>query len=346
MFKENYSYDLPRELVAHLPAEPRDSARLLIYDTVNDRVIFDMYRNISQYIPENSLIVLNNTKVVPARLNMIKENGKSVEILFLINEWDKSKLIKGLPNKGISIGERLMIGNVPLIRAVAHINSEFEFEILTDTDQFMQVIQEQGKTPIPPYIEPNLGEVFLRNRYQTEFAKKPASVAAPTASLHITPEVLRSFANKNIATAEVTLHVGRGTFATVSDESHKNNSLHLEPIYIDKESAEIIFRSKKANNVIVASGTTALRTLESAAGNILRAEPYSGTTGLFIKPPYEFRVTDALITNFHLPKTSLIMLLDAFLQHKKAKRTWRDIYDIAIGEKFRFYSFGDAMLII
>ena len=351
----DYEYDLPKELIADEPADPRDSSRLFVYDTAADRVTFDTFANLAKYLPKKSPLVLNNTKVVPSRLVLTKKTGGQVTILFLMNEWDGSELIKGLPDKGVGEGEKLFWADTggqaptlpkPVVEVVSHKDEEFTYKILISAEQFREVIEKSGRTPLPPYIHSGLDEKILRQRYQTVFATSPASVAAPTASLHFTPKVFADLAAKAIEQAYVTLHVGRGTFSPVTDKMHKEGKLHGEPIYVSADDAGKIALAKVSGTKVIAVGTTALRVLESEPQMIIQGREVVGETELFVKPPYKFAVVDALVTNFHLPGTSLLILLDAFMQNKNAKRTWKELYEIAVAEKFRFYSFGDAMLII
>jgi S-adenosylmethionine:tRNA ribosyltransferase-isomerase len=342
----HYNFNLPPELVAHSPAEPRDSSRLLIYSTKTNEVLFDTFAHISRYLPENSLLVLNDTRVVPARLECTKITGGTVRILFLVNEWDGVGVIRGLPDRKVTVGDTLYVNQRPCVQATSQHNEEFTFRLLISPKEFSELCQSRGSTPLPPYIHSSLTEAEARTRYQTVFADKPASVAAPTASLHFTDKVFQSLAVKNITKAFVTLHVGRGTFSPVTPEMIGAGKLHEEPVSISQESANRILAAKNQHVPIIAVGTTAVRSIESAADALLAGNAFEGSTSIFIKPPFNFRVADGLITNFHIPNTSLLMLLDAFLRSKGAKMTWRQLYELAIHERFRFYSFGDSMLIL
>ncbi len=346
MNASDYDYVLPKELVAQAPAEPRDASRLMVYSARTDELVFDVFANLARYLPADSVLVLNDTKVVPARLHLDRLSGGAARILFLFNEWKGEPTIKGLPDKGLQAGEALFLDRKPVVEAVSHVNEEFTFKLLIPAADFEKLCVTRGQTPLPPYIHSGLDENELREKYQTFFAANPASVAAPTGSLHFTPRVFESLAEKGIARASVTLHVGRGTFSPVDDAAVSGGVLHPEPVIIGQEAVKVISAAKKSGKAVVAAGTTAARLLESTADDILAGRPYQGETRLFIQPPYQFRIVDGLITNFHLPRTSLLMLLDAFLRFKGAKRAWRDLYNIAIREKLRFYSFGDSMLII
>ncbi len=346
MIADEYKYKLPDNLIANKPAEPRDAARLLIYSTATDEIVFDTFANLSRYLPSESVLVLNDTKVVPARLPMTKITGGIVNVLFLMNEWNGSETIKGLPDRMITAGESLYLVNRPVAEVVSNVREEFTFKLTVSADQFRQLCEVYGRTPLPPYIHSDLPEEKVRVEYQTTYATHPASVAAPTASLHFTDSVFAALDAKEVHRTHITLHVGRGTFSPLTADMEKNGKLHPEPIHISKESAELIRAAKAAGKPVVAAGTTAVRLLESAPDQILAGQGYDGETSLFIRPPHQFRVTDALITNFHLPGTSLLTLLDAFLQSKQSRKSWKDIYEIAVRDHFRFYSFGDAMLVL
>ncbi|MDD5165161.1 MAG: tRNA preQ1(34) S-adenosylmethionine ribosyltransferase-isomerase QueA [Candidatus Pacebacteria bacterium] len=346
MKPSDYNYHLPEGLIAHTPAEPRDSARLLIYSTKTNEIVLDTFAHLARYIPSKALMVFNDTQVVPARLELMKLTGGTVRILFLVNEWDRQGVIKGLPDRKLTVRDQLYFNHHAILEVVDQHNEEFSFRLRISVEEFEKLCKSHGRTPLPPYIHTSLNEEEARTKYQTVFASKPASVAAPTASLHFTEQVLRSLIEKGVDRATVTLHVGRGTFASLTPESIQAKSLHSEPIQVSSESAMRILEAKNEGKIIVSSGTTATRTLEATADSILKGEGYTGETTLMITPPYDFKIVDAIITNFHLPNTSLIMLVDAFLQAKGAQVSWRDLYERAIKEKFRFYSFGDAMLII
>lgn len=356
---ESYDYTLSDELIGTKPAEPRDSALLFVYDTASDTVSFDVFANLDKYLPEKSLLVLNDTKVVPARVTLYKETGGKVVALFLMNEYRGGDTVRVLLDRGISVNAFLYLGTLPHLSTsvdrcggkveprhrmqvvgqeenVFILKPEFAIELLPE------LLERYGAMPLPPYLKGvTLSETELRSRYQTVFASHPASVAAPTASLHFTPRVFEKLEGKGIEKTYVTLHVGLGTFAPLTSENLKTCTLHFERYEVPEESVRKIQTAKKEKRNIVAVGTTAVRTLESfAKGNS------SGETNLFIRPPYDFKLVDSLITNFHIPKSSLMMLVDAFLQHKKSKRSILSLYHIAIAEKFRFFSFGDVMLVL
>lgn len=341
-----YEYELPDGFIASTPAEPRDSARIFVYDTKTDTVTFDYFYNLAKYLPEESLLVLNTTKVVPARVKMKKESGGMAEILFLVNEVREDGIVPCIADRRLNIGTTITFPNGKKLNVNFQEDERFFLEPRFLAGELSAFLDQYGTTPIPKYIKGNtLSEDALRDRYQTVFEKAEsdaihASVAAPTASLHFTPRVFASLEEKKIMHMPVTLHVGLGTFASVREDNISEKKLHHEWFEIPDESAEAIYKAKKENRSVVAVGTTVVRTLESHAREIKKS------TDIFIFPPFEFKTVDALITNFHVPRSSLMMLVDAFLKYKGAKRGILDLYAIAIKEKFRFYSFGDAMVIM
>lgn len=343
---DQYNYSLPEALIRKVPLEPRDNARLFVYDTATDTITFDTFRNLAQYLPEKALMVLNDTQVWPARLWLKKPTGGKIEVLVLVNEWDEKSLIPALVDRKVMIGDTLFFPNGSKLVAVEQQEQKFFFR-LESTNTLQALLREFGTTPIPHYLEgEEMGdESLLRKRYQTVFASTGASVAAPTASLHFTDRVFESLQSKNIETTQVTLNVGLGTFAPLREENFQTGKLHGEWVTVSEETVEKLRQAKEKKRPIVSVGTTTTRTLETLA--------QAGTTkslttkaDLFIYPPYQFQMVDILITNFHLPKTSLMLLVDAFLQSKGAKRGVVELYQEAIKNEFSFYSFGDSMIIV
>ncbi|OGZ06375.1 MAG: tRNA preQ1(34) S-adenosylmethionine ribosyltransferase-isomerase QueA [Candidatus Lloydbacteria bacterium RIFCSPHIGHO2_01_FULL_49_22] len=350
---DDYNYHLPEGLIANEPASPRDSARLFVYDTKTDKVHFDVFRNIDQYLPKPSLLVFNDTKVVPARLWLSKETGGKIEVLLMMNEFRPGDIsIKGVVDRKILPGAKLFFKSGAHLEVERQEEQFFFFNPSVSKGSLWSLLEKEGVTPIPPYIKGNtMSEHTLREKYQSILAKYPASIAAPTASLHFTDRLLEKMKREHITRTEVTLHVGAGTFAPIDEQNFKSKKLFAEYLDITKESAKKINSAKAAGIPIIPVGTTAMRTLESAAIQHSKVEPWSveqcsKPTNIFIYPPYEFKIADGLITNFHVPRSSLMLLVDALLKHKRAKRDILALYDIAIREKFRFYSFGDGMLII
>lgn len=341
-----YDYTLPRELIRTTPLEPRDSARLFIYDTATDTVRFDIFRNVAEYLPKHSLIVLNDTRVWPARLWLRKPTGGKIEVFILVNEWDGGELIPALVDRKVMIGDRLSLPNGDGLIAERQEEQKFFFRLESQCSLF-ELLNEYGTTPVPHYLESDIpvNETALRRRYQTVFAATGASVAAPTASLHFTDQVFESLRSKEIERVAVTLDVGLGTFAPLTESSFTTGRLHPERVTISAQTAETLNAVRETRRSLVAVGTTVTRTLEAVVQAGERGS-FSGVIDTFIYPPYAFQAVDILLTNFHLPKTSLMLLVDAFLQDRGAKRGIMDLYAIAIEERFAFYSFGDSLLVL
>jgi S-adenosylmethionine:tRNA ribosyltransferase-isomerase len=361
---DNYGYLLPKKNLALEPADPRDHSKLFIYNTEKDSVSFDHFYNLDKYLPSNSFLVLNNTKVLPARVTMKKLTGGKVFALFLVNEI-KDDIIPVIVDRKITVGERIYFDENNFLVIIDQKENIFDLKISClpagrdfSRQKLFSVLKKYGTMPIPPYLKKtSLSRNDLIEKYQTIFAKREGSAAAPTASLHFTDRVFKKITNKDIKTYFITLHVGLGTFAPISEENIKEKKLHEEYFQVDEKTLQYIDTSKQKGNKLVAVGTTVTRTLESietrdrkffdgkpqTAKNLI---PSFQKTDLFIFPPYDFKMVDILLTNFHLPKSSLMMLVEAFLQYKKAKKSLVELYNVAIKNNFRFYSFGDAMLIL
>ena len=309
---ERYHYDLPENLIRKVPLEPRDSARLFVYDTATDTITFDTFRNLAQYLPSDSLMMLNDTRVWPARLWLKKATGGKIEVLVLVNEWNGNGLIPALVDRKVGLKDALFFPDGSKLIAEEQQAQKFFFH-LESQKTLQDLLQEFGTTPIPHYLEGEDGdESMLRKRYQTVFASAGASVAAPTASLHFTDAVFERLRQKGIETARVTLNVGLGTFALLCEENFQTGKLHGEWIMVSEETIKALKRAKATKQPIITVGTTTTRALETLAKQD-KFESLSLEANLFIYPPYEFRMTDILITYFHLPKTSLLILVDDVL---------------------------------
>lgn len=347
-----YNFEVPKELIANKPSPNRDGARLFVYDTRTGEIKLDTFSNLAEYLPSNSLVVLNDTKVVKARTHLTKETGGKIEIFFLINEWDRIGNVPALVDRKLNIGDKVFFDTNTFYTVVDQKENIFYLSPKDTSLDLFSLLEKYGETPLPPYIKnTSLSTDQIDERYQTIFANKAGSVAAPTASLHFTPEVLKSLEQRDVEKTFITLDVGLGTFAPITDENIQNKKLHHEYFEISKDTAQKINRCKQNRKPLIAVGTTVVRTLESAAPQILdksldAAKAIRASTDIFIMPPFEFKITDHLITNFHLPGTSLLMLVEAFLQHKKSTHHINELYQIAIENQFRFYSFGDSMLIL
>lgn len=333
----DFYFDLPKELIAQDPLEDRSSSRLLMVDKNTGDIKHEVFRNIVDYLHPGDCLVLNNTKVLPARLLGVKEDtGAAVEVLLLKrkegNVWET--LVK--PGKKMRPGARVVFGDGLLGGEVIDVVEEgnrlirFEFEGI-----FEEVLDRLGEMPLPPYITHKLQD---KNRYQTVYAKYDGSAAAPTAGLHFTKELLREIEDKGVKLAYVTLHVGLGTFRPVKEENILEHHMHSEYYQISREAAELINETKKKGDRVICVGTTSCRTIESAADENGLLSECCGNTEIFIYPGYKFKVLDCLITNFHLPESTLVMLVSALAGREHVLAAYRE----AIKEKYRFFSFGDA----
>lgn len=330
---------VPEALIAHVPAHPRDASRLLVLNRKTGAIREDIFRHIGRYLPPRSVLVLNETKVVPARIPARTESGTIVELLYT---RETEKTFFALSPKRLNESDTLLLGPHELKVRKA---SQGEYEVFPSFPlrELPAVLEAFGTTPVPPYIRNHeLPESTLRQRYQTVFAKSPGSIAAPTASLHFTPELLASLEENGHTIVLVTLHVGLGTFMHPTKEQIDSGRLHEEWYEVSHEAARTINVCREAGRPVIPVGTTALRTIETAADEKGILQAGSGTTNIFIKPGYQFKITDGMITNFHVPNSSLRMLVVAFAGSQNVVQS----YEYAIANSFRFYSFGDAMLIL
>lgn len=337
--KSDFYYDLPEELIAQTPATPRDSSRLLVYNRATDTTENKIFHDICDYLKKGDVLVVNNTKVLPARMYAHTEKGGLIEIL-LLKRIDKDVWeVLAKPGKKCKVGKTFNIGD-KLAFTVEGVTDSGERIVRFSYDGvFENILEEVGTMPLPPYIKRKLED---SGRYQTVYAKYDGSAAAPTAGLHFTPELLDRIKTMGVEIAEVLLHVGLGTFRPVKEDIITDHKMHSEHYEVTEETAAKINAAKAEGRRIIAVGTTSVRTLESATDDsgVLRAG--SGETQIFIYPPYKFKCVDALITNFHLPESTLIMLVSALVGREKIL----DLYNTAVSEKYRFFSFGDAMFII
>jgi len=336
----DFDFYLPQELIAQHPIEKRDEARLMVLDKQSGNIEHKVFRDVLDYLEEGDCLVLNDTRVLPARLFGTKEgSGGKMEFLLLKRKekdlWET--LVK--PGRRAQIGSRFLFGNGELKAQVVDMGEEgsrivrFEYEGI-----FEEVLDRLGQMPLPPYIKEKLED---KEMYQTVYSKEQGSAAAPTAGLHFTEELLKGIEEKGVKLAFLTLHVGLGTFRPMKVENIDEHVMHSEYYSLSKESAAVINSAKENGKRVVAVGTTSTRTLETIGGEDSKVREQSGWTDIFIYPGYKFKIVDALITNFHLPKSTLLMLVSALAS--------RDIilnaYETAVREKYRFFSFGDAMII-
>ena len=337
--KNDFYYDLPEELIAQTPAEPRDSSRLLVYDRAKGSIEHRIFRDVCEYLRADDVLVVNNTKVLPARLYAHTENGGAVEVLLLkrLNKDTWEVLVK--PGKKCTVGKKLTISD-ELSLTVQDITDSGERIVKFEYDGvFEEILDRLGNMPLPPYIKAKLKD---KTRYQTVYAKYDGSAAAPTAGLHFTPELLEKIKGMGVQIAEVLLHVGLGTFRPVKEDIITDHKMHSEYYEVDEKAAEIINAAKREGRRVIAVGTTSVRTLESVADENGLVKPCNGNTQIFIYPPYKFKCVDALITNFHLPESTLIMLVAAMTGREEIL----GVYNEAVKNKYRFFSFGDATFII
>lgn len=335
-----YDYTIPPELIARAPAHPRDSAQLVVMDRASGSVRWSTFRDIGQFLAAGTLLVLNETKVIPARLTLTRASGGQVSILRLNLERG---LLHALSPKILKIGETLKLGTKDMFVVDGRTEDYWMLRPLFPAHGMDAVFQKHGTMPIPPYIKHSpLSEPELRREYQTVFAKKNGSIAAPTASLHFTKRLLDDVEKNGVELARVTLHVHLGTFAKLTEEQWNAGVLHPEEYHIGTRAMQQIANAKRDGRPVIAVGTTALRTLESAADSHGKIVQPDGTTQLFIREGYRFRVTDGLITNFHVPQSSLLMLVSAFAGRERVMEVYRE----AMEKKLRFFSFGDGMMII
>ncbi len=340
MKTSDFYYDLPQELIAQDPLEERSSSRLLVLDRKTGEREHRVFREIVDFLHPGDCLVVNNTKVIPARLMGVKEGtGAGIEVLLLKrcedNVWET--LVKpgkkARPGVRISFGEGLLTGEVLEVVEEGNRRIRFTYEGI-----FEEILDRLGQMPLPPYITHQLKD---KNRYQTVYAKHEGSAAAPTAGLHFTPELLEAIKEKGVKLAHVTLHVGLGTFRPVKVEDVAKHHMHSEFYMIEEEQARLINETKGVGGRVICVGTTSCRTLESAADEKGVLHAGSGWTDIFIYPGYGFKLMDALITNFHLPESTLLMLVSAF----SGKEQVMAAYEEAVKERYRFFSFGDAMFI-
>ncbi|MCR1970823.1 tRNA preQ1(34) S-adenosylmethionine ribosyltransferase-isomerase QueA [Clostridium cochlearium] len=340
MKAKDFDYYLPEELIAQHPLEKRDECRLMILDKETGQVEHKVFKDILDYLNKGDCLVLNDTRVMPARLIGEKEETRGKMEFLLLKRKDKDTwetLVK--PGKRAKIGSRFVFGQGELKAEVIGMGEEGSRIVKFQYDGvFEEVLDRLGQMPLPPYITEKLED---KEKYQTVYSKETGSAAAPTAGLHFTEELLNKIKEKGIKIAFLTLHVGLGTFRPVKEEEIENHIMHSEYYSINKETADIINSTKENGGRVIAVGTTSCRTLETLGTKYGKVIEDSGWTDIFMYPGYEFKVTDALITNFHLPQSTLIMLVSALCGREKVLNA----YEIAVKERYRFFSFGDAMFV-
>ena len=337
---KDFNYDLPEELIAQDPLEDRSSSRLMVLHKDTGRIEHKIFRDIIDYLNPGDCLVINDTKVIPARLMGIKEDtGAAIEVLLLKRNADDVWECLVKPGKKARTGARIVFGEGLLVGEIVDVIEDgnrmikFHYEGI-----FEEILDKLGQMPLPPYITHKLQD---KNRYQTVYARNEGSAAAPTAGLHFTKELLEKIKEKGVNVVSITLHVGLGTFRPVKVDKIEEHHMHTETFNISKEAADTINRARAAGGRVIAVGTTSCRTIESSAADDGKIPARSGDTDIFIYPGYKFKAIDCLITNFHLPESTLIMLVSALA----GRDNIMNAYETAVKERYRFFSFGDAMFI-
>ncbi len=341
MKKSDFYYDLPERLIAQQPMDKREESSLMVVDRSNDSISHKIFSDIIDYLDAGDCLVINNTRVIKARLKGHKKTGANVEV-FLLNPLGEDKweaLVK--PGKKMKMGEKAYFGNDDTYcEVVGQKEDGVRIVKFNYTGDFDSVLEDIGMIPLPPYID-KVPDKNDEERYQTVYSEVNGSVAAPTAGLHFTSQLLEQIKAKGVKIAEVTLHVGLGTFRPVKEDDINNHIMHSEYYELDAENAKIINEARSAGKRIISVGTTSTRVLESVYQKNEKIIEDSGNTDIFIYPGYKFKVVDALLTNFHLPESTLIMLVSAFYNREKVL----NMYNVAVEKEYRFFSFGDAMLL-
>ena len=342
MKKSDFYYNLPEELIAQTPVTPRDHSRLMVVDRESGAITHRHFYNLCDILQKGDLLVMNDSRVLPARLYGEKvDNGTFIEFLLLEQKGDKLWEIICRPGKKAKVGTKFSFGGGKLLAEVVEVKPDGNRIVQFSCDgNFYTVLDEIGQMPLPPYITKKLED---KERYQTVYSREFGSAAAPTAGLHFTKEMLQALREKGVETAFVTLHVGLGTFRPVKEDDVLQHKMHSEHYHLPQETVDKIMQTKQNGGRVIAVGTTSCRTLEAVAtehdGKLVAADGY---TDIFIYPGYQFKVLDGLVTNFHLPESTLIMLVSALLGYEKTMHA----YDVAVKERYRFFSFGDAMCIL
>ncbi len=341
LLKSDFFYELPEELIAQTPVEPRNSSRMMCVDRESGEIVHSHFYNLCSSLKDGDLLVMNDSRVIPARLYGEKiDNQTFIEFLLLEQKGDKQWEIICRPGKKAKVGTRFSFGGGRLIAEVIEVKDDGNRIVKFECEgNFFTALEDVGQMPLPPYITEKLEN---KERYQTVYSRELGSAAAPTAGLHFTPEMLDELRAKGVKTAFVTLHVGLGTFRPVKEDNVLNHKMHSEHYYLPKETADLINETKKNDGRVIAVGTTTCRTLESVATFYNNIEEHDGYTDIFIYPGYQFKCIDGLITNFHLPESTLIMLVSAFMGYDNTMNA----YKTAVEEKYRFFSFGDSMCIL
>lgn len=340
----DFDYDLPDELIARYPAEKREGSRLLVVDRAAGELKDRMFTDVIEYFNSGDCLVLNDTKVIPARLHGEREStGAHIEIFLnqrIAGSEEQWHVLAG-PARKAKMGEYIRFTPTLRCKVIAEQGPGERIVEFEHTEDFMTELEKAGSVPLPPYLkrEPEAAD---KQRYQTVYAMQPGAVAAPTAGLHFTPELLATVEQQGVRLARVTLHTGLGTFKPVEVEDIREHTMHYEQYSISTNTAEIVNQTKREGGRVIAVGTTSVRTLETVADDAGMIHPAAGESNIFLYPPYRFKTVDSMITNFHMPRSTLLMMISAFMGHELMRRC----YAHAVNEGYRFYSYGDAMLIL
>jgi len=342
-----YNYQFSSKLIAQKPASPRDNARLLVYDRKKDKICYDKFFDLTKYLPKNAVLVFNETKVIPAKFEVRKETGGKARLIYLAAD---KNLVKVMADRKLEVGANIFLTK-KIFFTVKKQEGKYYFlkpsfcgerSRTISFKNLQEVLKKYGQAPLPPYIKHSpLTRKELKEKYQAIFARREGSVAAPTASLHFTKRLMGKIKKKECDIKFITLHVNLGTFAPLEEKNIKEKKLHEEFYKIDRKTADFLNQAKKEDRPIIGVGTTAVRALESAANDKKILKKLSGVTDIFIRENYKFKFIDGIITNFHVPRSSLLMLVAAFAGRKKLLA----LYQKAINKKFRLFSFGDGMMI-
>lgn len=339
--KSDYLYDLPESQIAQTPLDRRDSSRLLVYHLHSGKVVHTQFHHLVDFLDENDIVVVNDTRVIPARLIGHRDTGGEVELLLLEETEANHWLCLAKPAKRLKKGATVSFPGKMQATILTEGEEGRRVVTFSQDGNFWNWLEEHGRPPLPPYIKrPPVAQDV--DRYQTVYASEPGAVAAPTAGLHFTPELLARIREKGVRTTEITLHVGIGTFRPVTTENLADHRMDEERYHVSSESAQAMNRARKNGGKIIAVGTTVVRTLESVTDEKGTVHPGNGRSALFIRPPYRFKAVDAMITNFHLPGSTLIVLVSSLMGREETLR----VYNEAVSLGYRFFSYGDAMLII
>lgn len=341
LLKSDFFYELPEELIAQTPVEPRNSSRMMCVDRVTGEITHDHFYNLCNYLKEGDLLVMNDSRVIPARLYGEKADNRTfIEFLLLEQRAEKVWEIICRPGKKAKVGTKFVFGDGRLNAEVVEVKEDGNRIVKFECEgNFFTALEDVGQMPLPPYIKQKLED---SERYQTVYSRELGSAAAPTAGLHFTKDMLEDIKSRGINTAFVTLHVGLGTFRPVKEENVLKHKMHSEHFILPEVTANLINQTKRSGGRVIAVGTTACRTLEGVFQQCGEIRPHEGYTDIFIYPSYEFKCIDGLITNFHLPESTLIMLVSAFMGYENTMNAYRT----AVAERYRFFSFGDCMCIL